>query len=134
MMKTQWITLKQRALVKRESAARLKARFTFSKLVVVMVIAIVSSTGCAPMTKMVTNAEGGHSLRAAGAVNDELRAEVPSVVIINGAGAWTTNAFWDEYELVVTNRWSEPVSIDTVHLEDATGAAVYPSTNWDQLA
>ena len=85
------------------------------------------------MTKMVTNAEGGHSLQAAEAVNDDVHVEVPAVVIINGAGAWTTNAFWDEYELVVTNRSSQPVSIDKVHLEDATGATIYPSTNWDEL-
>ena len=111
-----------------------RINFANSKSVALAVIAIVASTGCAPMTKMVSNAEGGHGLQAAEAANDDLQAEIPSVVIINGAGAWATNAFWDEYELVVANRSSQPVSIDAVHLADATGAAVYPSTDWDELA
>ena len=109
------------------------SRIKFAIARSVALIAIVISTGCAPMTKMVTNAEGGHRLQAAEAVNDDLHVEVPEVVIINGAGAWATNAFWDEYELVVTNKSSQLVSIDKVHLEDATGAAIYPSTNWDEL-
>lgn len=57
----------------------LKIKSTFSRSLA-MVIVVASSTGCAPMTKMVNTAEGGHSLRAARIVNDELQVEVPGLM------------------------------------------------------
>ncbi len=49
-----------------------------------------------------------------------------NVIIYRGPGSWKRNAYWDEYQVSVTNTGPTPLTIESVGLTDFLGQAVEP--------
>ena len=75
----------------------LKIKSTFSTAPLVLSIAACLSVGCTPMTTITDGGRGGYRLHASMAQTDDLAISIPSIIVRDGAGAWTTNTFWDVY-------------------------------------
>jgi hypothetical protein len=58
-----------------------------------------------------------------------LRTSVESVVVPKGPGTWKQEAFWDEYQLALTNLERVPVTVLSIRLLNAQGDALDPGEN-----
>jgi len=87
------------------------------QLIVVLVVSLAAACGGAKLIKDPVEAVPSRPL--AEVRNGRLAVSLDWVVITNGPGSWAENAYWDEYQLTVTNHASGTLSV--------TGAVIYDS-------
>lgn len=67
------------------------------------------------------------------AADEHLEATLDWVIVKDGPGTWSKNAWWDEYLLRVGNRSGAPVTIESIQVIDSLGTPLAPGIDRKQL-
>lgn len=67
------------------------------------------------------------------AADERLEVTLDWVIVKDGPGTWSKNAWWDEYQLRVRNYSADPVMISSIQVIDSLGTALANGANRKEL-
>ena len=103
-------------------------------LLPLVVAACVSFTGCAGPVILKEARPLESSKPVAEAKDERILASIETIIFRNGAGAWASDADWDEYLIRIHAQSDEPVEIREIAIFDALDHRVESRTSRGELA